>query len=374
MAASSRPRSVVLMVRALDVGGTERQLAETAMALDRRLFQPWVACFDARGVRGDDLRRAGIPIVEFRVRSFARPTTGVLAWQFVRWLRVHRIALLHAFDYPTILFGVPLGRAAGVPVVLSSQRGDRALFPPAYRRALRFTDRLVDGIVVNSQYVRRLLTTRDGVAAGLVHTCGNGLDTATFTPLGPSHRPEQTVAGCVIGIVSAVRPEKSIETLLLAFSRLAGQHQLVIVGDGPSKASLQAQAAELGIVDRTTFVPTTSDVAAWYRGIDLFVLPSLNESFSNSLMEAMACGCCVVASNVGGNAELVRDGENGLLFAPGSVAGLLQQLETAVGNAALRHRLSAAGADTIAAGYTKEAAAGRLAALYQRLLAGDAVD
>jgi glycosyltransferase involved in cell wall biosynthesis len=359
------------MVRALGVGGTERQLTEAAIALDRQLFQPFVVCFDARGVRGDDLRRGGVPVIQFPVRSFGRPGTLWQAWRFVRWLRANRIALLHAFDYPTTLFGVPLGRVARVPIVLSSQRGDRALFPAAYGRALRFTDRLVDGIVVNSEYIRRLLTTRDGVAPALVHTCPNGLDTSIFQPSGPVRRPDRPVAGCVIGIVCAVRPEKSIETLLTAFARLRDtRHHLVIVGDGPSKPGLQAQAPRLGIADRVTFVPTTSEIASWYRGIDVFVLPSLNESFSNSLMEAMACGCCVVASKAGGNVELVCDGTNGLLFTPGSASDLHERLETVVGDDAFRRSLGAAAVRTIEAAHTKEAAARRLAAVYQGYLEG----
>ena len=79
----------------------------------------------------------------------------------------------------------------------------------------------------------------------------------------------------------------------------------MIVGDGPCKETLQGLAGRLGVMERTTFTATTVDVTSWYRRIDVFVLPSINESFSNSLMEAMACGCTVLASNVGGNPELV---------------------------------------------------------------------
>ncbi len=151
------------------------------------------------------------------------------------------------------------------------------------------------------------------------------------------------------------------------------RHQLVIVGDGPCKAALQTQARELGLGDRCRFVDATSDVAPWYRSIDVFVLPSLNESFSNSLMEAMACGCAVVASNVGGNPELVRDGANGLLFEPGNVVDLTRRLESALGDEAVRRRLGAAAVRTIRERYTKEASADRFAALYDSLVPESAV-
>jgi glycosyltransferase involved in cell wall biosynthesis len=142
----------------------------------------------------------------------------------------------------------------------------------------------------------------------------------------------------------------------------------VIVGDGPCKDTLEGLARSLGVLERTTFTATTVDVVSWYRRIDVFVLPSLNESFSNSLMEAMACGCAVVASNVGGNPELVVHGDNGLLFEPGDIGSLASELESALGDAALRHKLSAAAIRTIEDGYTRERSARRFGELYRRLL------
>jgi len=157
--------------------------------------------------------------------------------------------------------------------------------------------------------------------------------------------------------------------LIEAFSRLReATHSLVIVGDGPCKEALVEQARQLGVLDRTTFTATTVDVASWYRRIDVFVLPSINESFSNSLMEAMACGCAVLASNVGGNPELVVHGDNGLIFEPGDAAGLAVELEAVLGNAALRHRLAAAATRTIEDGYTRERSAQRFGELYGRML------
>jgi L-malate glycosyltransferase len=364
------------MSQSLDLGGSERQLAELAMSLDRRVLDPTVVCFNSRGVRSDDLRRAGVPVVEFPVRSFVAPHTLSVAWQFGRWLRRRRIALLHAFDVPAVAFAVPVARAAGVPVVLSSQRGDRRLFTPAAQRGLRITDRLADGIVVNSEYLRRVLVGEFGVRDEKIQTCRNGLDVEVFNPDGRSRteddarlKPRATGMGLVVGFVAALRPEKSIETLIDAFSRLANHaHRLVIVGDGPSRETLESRARELHVGDRCRFVPATADVASWYRNIDVFVLPSLNESFSNSLMEAMACGCVAVASNVGGNTELVRDGENGLLFEPGDTAGLVRQLEKALGDADGRRRLAAAGVRTIREGYTSERTASRFGELYRSMI------
>jgi glycosyltransferase involved in cell wall biosynthesis len=365
---SQTPWPIFLMTRSLDLGGSERQVAEVAMSLDQRRFRPSVGCFDARGVRADDLRRAGIPVIEFPVRSFGSPATVRVAWQFISWLRRHHVALVHPFVVPAVLFAVPLARIARVPIVLSSQRGDRRLFSRGEQRALSVADRLVDGVVVNSNYIRRVLQADFDLPPGRIHTCPNGLDTTIFHP-GDRGGHGAGNSGLTIGIVAALRPEKSIETLIEAFSRLRGQvHQLVIVGGGPCKDSLVELARRLGVLQRTTFTATTVDVASWYRRLDVFVLPSLNESFSNSLMEAMASGCAVLASNVGGNPELVKDGENGMLFEPGDVAGLTRELEAVLADAELRNRLAAAAVRTIQEGYTRQRSAQRFGELYEQLL------
>jgi glycosyltransferase involved in cell wall biosynthesis len=372
-AISHRPSPIVLLSQSLDLGGSERQLAELAISLDRRRFEPTVVCFNSRGIRADELRRAGVPVVEFPVRSFVRPGAIALASRFYAWLRRHRVAIVHAFDVPTVAFAVPVARAARVPVVLASQRGDRRLFTRAAQRGLHLTDRLADGVVVNSDYVRRVLVAEFGVRNDAIHTCPNGLDLSVFYPTERSETepadPKSPTAGLVVGFVAALRPEKSVETLIEAFSRLGDRtHRLVIVGDGPCKSALQTQARDLGLEGRCRFVDATTDVATWYRSFDVFVLPSLNESFSNSLMEAMACGCAVLASNVGGNPELVSDGANGLLFEPGNVGDLALRLETVLRNGDVRRRLATAAVRTIRERYTREASADRFAALYESLL------
>ncbi len=200
-AVSHRACPIVLLSQTLDLGGSERQLAELAMSLDRRRFQPMVVCFNSRGIRADELRRAGVSVVEFPLRSFVTPDAIAVAWRFYKWLRRHRVVIVHAFDVPTVAFAVPVARAARVPVVLSSQRGDRRLFTRAAQRGLRLTDRLADGVVVNSDYVRKVLVAQFGVRDEAIYTCPNGLDINVFHPAGGSEheiarlKPRATPSG-----------------------------------------------------------------------------------------------------------------------------------------------------------------------------------
>jgi glycosyltransferase involved in cell wall biosynthesis len=112
------------------------------------------------------------------------------------------------------------------------------------------------------------------------------------------------------------------------------------------------------------FEPATRDVAQWLRCIDIFVLPSLSEALSNSLMEAMACGCCPVASRVGGNPELVNPETTGLLFEAGDAGDLAAQLRKLIGNEDLRRRYADASAALIASDFTHRASAARMGEIY----------
>jgi glycosyltransferase involved in cell wall biosynthesis len=173
----SAPVPILLMVRELNLGGSERQMTEIAKALDRSRFAPRVGCFRPAGLRADDLRAAGVPIVRFPVPSLASVRGAV---RIAAYIREQGIRLVHTFDTPANLYGVPAARLAGSAVVVSSQRVDRALWPAMQRHGLRITDRLVDGIVVNCEFLRRHLRDEEKVPDGLIRLCYNGVDIRTF--------------------------------------------------------------------------------------------------------------------------------------------------------------------------------------------------
>src|ERR1035437_7230308 len=128
------------MARELGLGGTERQLAEIARALDRGQFEPHVGCFTGGGFRASELRQAGVPILELGVRSQVSPSAVAGARRMVAYLGRHESGLVYAFDVPLDLFAVPVARWYRTPVVLSSQRAHRDLTPGVRRHLLRVMD------------------------------------------------------------------------------------------------------------------------------------------------------------------------------------------------------------------------------------------
>jgi len=366
-----RPWPVLLMVRELGAGGSERQLTEIARSLDRSRFEPHVGCFHPHGLREEELRAAGVRIVRFPVRSFYAPSTLLAAAAARRYIRRHQIQLVHTFDTPSNLFGVPAARAGQARVVVSSQRAYRSLAPGAHRHLLRITDRMVDAVVVNCEAMRRHLIEEERVPAGLIHLCYNGIDTEKFHPQRSRRLPSLGGATLVIGAVSVLRREKALHTLLDAFAEVRSMQsglKLAIVGSGPCRVSLEARARELGLGEDCVFEPATEQVVDWLHSIDIFVLPSLSEALSNSLMEAMACGCAVAASRVGGNVELVKEGRTGMLFEAGAADDLAAVLRVLIEGESLRQELARAAARFIAQNFSVSAAAGRMGEIYAFLL------
>src|SRR5260370_52804 len=136
------------MARELGLGGSERQLAEIALGLDRERFEPHVGCFTDGGFRAKELREAGVPVLALGVRSPVSGSAGAGAGGMGASLGGREIEVVDAFDVPMDLFAVPVAGCYRTPVVLSSQRAHRGLTPGVTRHLLRMTDRMVDGIVV----------------------------------------------------------------------------------------------------------------------------------------------------------------------------------------------------------------------------------
>lgn len=358
---------VLLLSRTLGHGGTERQLAEMAKSLDRQRYIPHVACVDGTGFRAKELQEQGVSILELPMRSLMSRECMAAIWKLRGYLRQHRIRLLHAFDSPMNAFAIPAARILGVPVALSSQRCYEDVIYPKQRGLVRFAHRISHGVVVNCEAVRDHVRTGYGIPEERVHLCYNGLDTSIFHT-GGRKRPEALAgASVVVGVICVLRPEKSVITLVEAFARLRQSDeraQLLIVGSGPELEALRERAGALGILESCLFEPSTDDVRRWLWAIDIFVLPSLSEAFSNSLMESMACGCTPVASRVGGNPELVRPGETGLLFEKGDADDLARQLQVLAADPALRQRLADQGAAWVSTQLSLQCAAQRMQEIY----------
>jgi len=360
------PVPVLITARELDQGGVERDVTKIAMHLDRSRFEPHVGTFYAKGLRYEELRAAGVPILDLPLRSLLSFDALRLGRKMLRYIKQHRIRIVHAYDASGV-FVLPVARLAGVPVTIGSQLSYRAILDERTQKLLRWSDRVPDAILVNCEAIREYMIADEHIAAQRLEICYNGVDTSQFYP--PGSRGGATLT---IGTVCALRPEKNLPLLQEAFARvrrLQPEVKLVVVGSGAELGALQQNASRLGIVDASRFVPATREVPDWLRSMDIFVLPSYSEAFSNSLLEAMACGCAVVASRVGGLPELTgKNQEQGLLFTSGNVEELTAQLTRLVQDAEFRRDMGNRASKFARESLSIQIAAERTGAIYERLL------
>ncbi|HEY7210522.1 MAG TPA: glycosyltransferase family 4 protein [Bryobacteraceae bacterium] len=365
------PIPVLLTVRKLDHGGIERDVAKIVTGMDRARFTPHVAVYQGGGLRSDEVKRAGVPVLDLEVTSLLSPKILRSAAKFCGWIRKKKIRVVHAFDASAV-FAAPLARLMHVPLVLSSTLGHRDLFDERTRKQLPFTDRLVDGVVVNCEAMRRHMIEDYGTEGERTILCYNGVETSEFHPEG-APKPEPVAdAALVIGSLCVLRPEKRMDLLVDAFAAvhpLKPGMKLLIVGSGPELAKLQAQAAGLGIERDVVFQPAIPRVAPLLRAMDIYVSCSSSEAFSNSILEAMACGCCPVGSRVGGTPELIADGERGLLFESGNAHELARKLTLLIENDELRRKLAHNAATFAAENLNMQVALNRIGEIYETGLA-----
>jgi glycosyltransferase involved in cell wall biosynthesis len=362
---------VLLMARELGWGGgIERDVSKFARNLRQHGFAPHVACFAGGGARWQEIEDANIPLVTL-------PTDSLRSWATLRqakmlrgYLGEHRIQLVHAFDAPTDMFAVPVARLAGLPSI-ASNLWLRDMLPRSEQVLLAVVDRLATALFANCHAVARQLVSQWHVPAERIHVCHNGVETGEFHAHDRQHDALRD-AGIVVGTLAVLRPEKNIQLLVEAFARVLPRipgARLLIVGDGTMREDLEARAAALGIRHACVFEGATTTPARWLRAMDVFVLPSRFEAFSNALLEAMACGCCPIGANVGGTPELIEHGVRGLLFESEDLHGLTHALERVVMDSDQRARFSSAAASFVAQHLTIEHQTARLAEIYRTVLA-----
>ena len=329
------PVGVAYIVATQAFGGPERQIIGVLSELDRSRFDPVLISFTRyHGERRPVLveaEAAGLATVAIRMTTPFDPRAIPL---LARALRRHRVGIISPRGYKADLLGLLLGRLLGLPVVATcggwTGHTWRVQF---YERVDRMAYRFMDAIVAVSEATRRQVIGF-GARPERVRVVPNAVDGRRYHPGdGTALRAELGIApeATVIAAMGRLSPEKGHRYLVEAFAQLprAKPLHLLFVGDGPERSRLEELAASRGVSD-VTFAGWQRDMAAFYRAADLVALPSLAEGLPNAVLEAMACAKPIVASDVGGVGEVIRDGETGLLVRPSDAAALRDALSRLV--------------------------------------------
>jgi glycosyltransferase involved in cell wall biosynthesis len=361
----------------MQIGGTELNALRTAERLDRGKFSVSVVCIRDSGPLLARYKSAGIPVHSFPMKSLLGLEAMQQAVRLIRLLRRERAEIVHSHDAYTSVFGTICARLAGVRGVIASRR---SWYSPHLRgrilRANRLAYRLADRVLGNSPSVSRLVESEGGVPASRIVTIPNFLDSEAFTPMPPADRrallddlgvPE---GAFVVGIVARLSPVKDHGTLLHAIASLREQIpalHCVLIGEGPERAAIEELIESLGIREIVHLAGERTQPPNLHGLFDVSVLCSTSEAFPNSVLEAMAAARPVVATDVGGTPDAIRQGTTGLLVPPSDPSRLAEAILRLHQEPALRTKLGNAGCAAARAGYSTEAVIGQVEALYSKL-------
>jgi len=331
------PLRVVHVVSTLSIGGLEKVVLDLARHRTRDRFTMHVICLDRAGVLKPEFESLGVPVHVIGTRGLV-PTR---IWRLARRLKEIKPDVLHTHNPQAHLHGAIAARLARVPLVVHTKHGrdymDGNWLAAGTRLATRWTSRIV-GV---SEDAALVALEMDGVPADKVRVIHNGVDLDRFdVRVARPTRPHRRAV--TVGRLTAVKDQA---TLIRAVGRVVAEvpdFQLDIVGDGPARRELEMLRDSLGLTDHVHFRGYHSRVGDFLATADFFVLSSLSEGVSLALLEAMASGLPVVATDVGGNGEVVVPGETGYLAPPNSPELLAAQMLRLADNAAEISRMGRA--------------------------------
>ena len=312
MQPAKRPLRVGLVIGQLTTGGAEGQLRLLCEGVDRQVIAPTVYCMSAQTQPyGPLLERADVP-----VRSIAGSSLWRI-WRLRRHLAADQIDLAHAWLYIANAYAWTAG---GPPLVTSARNCKRSgrLLDGLNRRAFGASR----AIITNSEQVQRYIEREYNAPGDRIEVIYNAIDLERFRPRG--ERPPGQ--GPCVAMVGRLVAQKNPLLFVAAAANLRAcrpDARFILIGDGPLHGPVAAALSAAGLDDCCVMAGERDDVAELLRDADLFWLTSDWEGLPNAVIEAMACGLPVVATNVGGTSELVRDGREGFLIPPGDVDALV---------------------------------------------------
>lgn len=334
--------NILFCIDHLRPDGTQKALYQIVAGLIKRNHRVAVLClndsFDLQLLR--ELQRIGA-----LVKIIGKPGLifGYGIADMLRWMQQARFDCTVTMLFWSDVIGRIAARSVGVPRVVSSIRARNTNYALWQLLLVRATAMLADAFVLNSRRVASFAVASEGVPPERLVYIPNGVDAGLYAcPVSRTALraefglPEHAI---VIGSVGRLAYQKGFDVLIEALSHL-GQREihLVLAGTGEERERLHIQACRLGIEKRVHFVGYRRDIPQWLGALDLYVQPSRFEGAPNALLEAMAAGCPIVATDVDGNSELISDGTHGWLTPVGNIGALAGAVNEALTNPAEAQR------------------------------------
>jgi glycosyltransferase involved in cell wall biosynthesis len=366
---------ILFLITDLKYGGAQTLLRNLLGNLDRKKFQPQVAClFGGDLPVGDELREMGIVVTDLKMEKVWRFDAF---WRLYQLLKKEEFSIVHGSLFHANIAARLVGKLAGIPVILT-WRHSISIGPRWRDWVNRLTAKLDDKVVAVSNQVRRAEIDSTGISINKVEVIYNGIDVQEYYQVPQDEcnmiRTEYNISddAFVIGFIGRLHPVKNLDVLLDAFSLIQPRTKnalLVLAGRGEMLDQLRELTRSLGIGNNIVFLGHQTEITKILKTFDILVLPSRIEGFGLVLLEAMASGVPVIATNVGGIPEVVEDGITGLLVSPGDPNVLASAIYRLFNNQDLVDRLRMEGIRLVNHKFTIQKTTESIEDLYYHLLA-----
>jgi len=316
---------VLYCIETIGRGGTEKQLVGLINRLDRSRFEPLLCTLRPSS---DYLDEVDCPCLELDLKRLLSPGGMAASRRLTCLVKTEGVAIVQSFFQDPTLLAMPAARLGGAAVRLISFRDLGFWRTPTQEFLMRRAYPFATGYMANSQAVKNLACRSDRLDPSRVKVIYNGVDTNEYRFV------EHLESDVAIGIVGNLnRRVKRTDLFLRAAAHVHVRHPEVtfhVIGDGEFRAEYELLAVELGISRSTVFAGRIEDIPEYLGRLAVGVMCSDSEGFSNAVLEYMLRGCAVVATSVGGNLEVVRDGETGLLVPPANEVALASAMSRLV--------------------------------------------
>ena len=350
-------------------GGTEVQLLMLLKHLDPKRIKPFVVLY--RGQEKDNRQiPVDVPLLCLEIRSLLSFSIPGKYRQFYRFLKEEKIDLIQTYFPDSTFFGAIAGKLSGVKCVFGARRNIGHWMTPKDKCVAKFLNRFfLDKIVANAEACKKAVIEQENAKPENVIVIPNGIERDRFQSI-PTWSRENAHFPRKIGAVGNLKPVKGTDVLIDAAKIVLDKHtdvQFEVAGTGNFDL-YNKQIADLGIADRFRLAGSLADIPGFLATLDVAVLPSRAEGLSNGLLEYMAAGRPAIATDVGGNGELIRNGENGLLVPSENPQALADAICDLLDNPQKAERFALAARNDVQSKYDAKFVADRFCDLCEQML------
>lgn len=338
---------ILYIIPNLEIAGTEKHLINLISNLDSNRFEVCVCCIVKLGKLGDFFKKSGRNITCLNRRNIYDPR---ILLDIYRLIKRYKFDIVHTYLFSFHYLGIIPARLCGVPIIISSRR-ELATWKRWYHRFLEnLGNKFTDKVIACSEAAREFSLQTENLSQDKIITIYNGINLKEFYP-----RPRNTQilnefgfneTDNIIGMVTKFVEVKGHKTALEAIAKVTNvysQIKCLLVGDGHLRKETEKRMKDLKLDKNVRFVGLRDDVTQILSIIDIFISTSLSESLPNTILEAMACGLPVVATNVGGIPEIVINAETGILVPSRDPSALAKAINILLENEQLREKMGQQG-------------------------------